>query len=165
MPPPPRTSSKPSTKAKPRTRRSHSTILSKCSPDAGAVRQSGGIALATRSTASTWCSGQPDLACQTILRELWDKCGIRASGATTISKHQNSIPRATARSIPMTTMKDKVSTVGNIYYGRHGKNLAKVAPSANSQRSRCLEPILELGPFCRRHALLLNALAFQNFLR
>jgi hypothetical protein len=56
-----------------------------------------------------------------------DECGIRASGATTISKHQASIPRATARSITMTTMKDKMSTVGNIYYGRHGKNLAEVA--------------------------------------
>jgi hypothetical protein len=44
-----------------------------------------------------------------------DECGLRASGATTISKHQDSIPRATARPIPMTTMKDKVSTMGNIY--------------------------------------------------
>jgi hypothetical protein len=51
-----------------------------------------------------------------------DECG-----ATTVSKHQDSIPRATVRSIPMTTMKDKVNTVGNIYYGRHGKNLAEVA--------------------------------------
>jgi len=34
--------------------------------------------------------------------------------------------------------------VGNIYYGRHGKNLAEVAPTADSQRSRCPEPILWL---------------------
>jgi hypothetical protein len=56
-----------------------------------------------------------------------NECRIKVSGAITILKHQTSIPRATARFITIITIKDKISTVRNIYYKRHGKNLAEVA--------------------------------------
>ena len=44
--------------------------------------------MGARSTASTWCSGVPDHS-ERVVGDGEDECGIRATGATTIPKHQD----------------------------------------------------------------------------